>query len=122
MGLVPFLPSGKESVNSKAISNTFAIVDGCVVQKTDWGQVLQQGLSSLSTRRSTMHDTRRATVLSGASMSCPHVSGVVGLLKQIERIFKYIKAWVDSNATVECGGKKIGDKGYFIQPTVLLNV
>lgn len=37
-------------------------------------------------------------------------------------MLKYIRSGVESNATLECGGDKIGDKGYFIQPTVFSNV
>lgn len=35
---------------------------------------------------------------------------------------KYIRSGVESNATLECGGDQIGNKGYFIQPTVFSNV
>ncbi|CAA7043357.1 unnamed protein product [Microthlaspi erraticum] len=42
--------------------------------------------------------------------------------KQFQKILKYIRSGVESNATLECGGDKIGDKGYFIQPTVFSNV
>jgi aldehyde dehydrogenase (NAD+) len=43
-------------------------------------------------------------------------------LKQFEKVMKYIKSGIESNATLECGGDQIGDKGYFIQPTVFSNV
>ncbi|GFP95454.1 aldehyde dehydrogenase family 2 member b4 mitochondrial [Phtheirospermum japonicum] len=42
--------------------------------------------------------------------------------KQFEKILRYIKSGVDSNATLECGGERVGSKGYFIQPTVFSNV
>ncbi|XP_047316825.1 benzaldehyde dehydrogenase, mitochondrial-like [Impatiens glandulifera] len=42
--------------------------------------------------------------------------------KQFEKILKYIKSGIDSNATLECGGERFGSKGYFIQPTVFSNV
>uniref|UniRef100_A0A1J3JN91 aldehyde dehydrogenase (NAD(+)) n=1 Tax=Noccaea caerulescens TaxID=107243 RepID=A0A1J3JN91_NOCCA len=42
--------------------------------------------------------------------------------EQFEKVLKYIRSGVESNATLECGGDKIGDKGYFIQPTVFSNV
>ncbi|KAL0847414.1 hypothetical protein Bca101_020660 [Brassica carinata] len=43
-------------------------------------------------------------------------------LKQFEKVMKYIRSGVQSNATLECGGGQVGDKGYFIQPTVFSNV
>ncbi|KAF8050027.1 hypothetical protein N665_2063s0003 [Sinapis alba] len=43
-------------------------------------------------------------------------------LKQFEKVMKYIRSGVESNATLECGGSQVGDKGYFIQPTVFSNV
>ncbi|CAG7869822.1 unnamed protein product [Brassica rapa] len=42
--------------------------------------------------------------------------------KQFEKVMKYIRSGVESNATLECGGGQVGDKGYFIQPTVFSNV
>ena len=33
-----------------------------------------------------------------------------------------IKSGVDEGAKLECGGSRIGDKGYFIQPTVFSGV
>ncbi|CAE6075428.1 unnamed protein product [Arabidopsis arenosa] len=42
--------------------------------------------------------------------------------KQFEKVMKYIRSGIESNATLECGGDQIGDKGYFIQPTVFSNV
>lgn len=42
--------------------------------------------------------------------------------KQFEKVMKYIRSGVESNATLECGGGQFGDKGYFIQPTVFSNV
>ncbi|GMI99732.1 aldehyde dehydrogenase 2A, aldehyde dehydrogenase 2B4, aldehyde dehydrogenase 2 [Hibiscus trionum] len=41
---------------------------------------------------------------------------------QFEKIMKYIRSGVESGATLETGGKRIGDKGYYIQPTVFSNV
>ena len=35
---------------------------------------------------------------------------------------RYIRSGVERNATLECGGHQIGNKGYFIQPTVFSNV
>ncbi|XP_033129943.1 aldehyde dehydrogenase family 2 member B4, mitochondrial isoform X2 [Brassica rapa] len=42
--------------------------------------------------------------------------------KQFEKVMRYIRSGVESNATLECGGDQIGNKGYFIQPTVFSNV
>lgn len=41
---------------------------------------------------------------------------------QFDRIMGYIQAGKDEGATVETGGSRIGDKGYFIQPTIFSNV
>ncbi|KAL6691038.1 aldehyde dehydrogenase domain-containing protein [Trichoderma pleuroticola] len=41
---------------------------------------------------------------------------------QFDRIMGYIKAGKEEGATVEIGGERHGDKGYFIQPTVFSNV
>lgn len=41
---------------------------------------------------------------------------------QFENIMKYIKSGVESGATLESGGERIGSKGYYIQPTVFSNV
>ncbi|KAF5758566.1 putative aldehyde dehydrogenase (NAD(+)) [Helianthus annuus] len=42
--------------------------------------------------------------------------------EQYEKILRYIKSGIESNATLECGGDKVGSKGYYIQPTVFSNV
>ncbi|KAG9138041.1 hypothetical protein Leryth_001301 [Lithospermum erythrorhizon] len=42
--------------------------------------------------------------------------------EQFNKVLKYIKSGVESNATLECGGERFGSKGYFIQPTVFSNV
>jgi aldehyde dehydrogenase (NAD+) len=41
---------------------------------------------------------------------------------QYDRIMGYIKAGKEEGATVEIGGERHGDKGYFIQPTIFSNV
>ncbi|KAI3878123.1 hypothetical protein MKX03_036922 [Papaver bracteatum] len=43
-------------------------------------------------------------------------------LEQFEKVMSYIKSGVESGATVETGGARFGDKGYYIQPTVFSNV
>ena len=47
----------------------------------------------------------------------PQVSQV-----QFDRIMNYIQAGKDAGATVEIGGNRKGDKGYFIEPTIFSNV
>jgi len=41
---------------------------------------------------------------------------------QFDKILGYIESGKKEGATVECGGGRHGDKGYFIQPTVFGNV
>ncbi|KAK3680684.1 aldehyde dehydrogenase (NAD(P)(+)) ald5 [Vermiconidia calcicola] len=41
---------------------------------------------------------------------------------QFDRIMNYIKAGKEAGATVEIGGNRMGDKGYFIEPTIFSNV
>ncbi|KAL4639135.1 hypothetical protein ACB092_03G196000 [Castanea dentata] len=41
---------------------------------------------------------------------------------QFNKILKYIKSGVESGATLESGGERLGDKGYYIKPTVFSNV
>ncbi|KAG8627934.1 hypothetical protein KVT40_003807 [Elsinoe batatas] len=41
---------------------------------------------------------------------------------QFDRIMGYIQAGKDAGATVETGGARKGDKGYFIEPTIFSNV
>ncbi|KAL8493683.1 hypothetical protein ACS0TY_024757 [Phlomoides rotata] len=42
--------------------------------------------------------------------------------EQFEKVLRYIKSGVDSDAIMECGGERFGSKGFFIQPTVFSNV
>ncbi|XWS68981.1 hypothetical protein CRYUN_Cryun04dG0140500 [Craigia yunnanensis] len=42
--------------------------------------------------------------------------------EQFEKIMRYIRSGVDSGATLEAGGERIGNKGYYIQPTLFSNV
>ncbi|KAK7819027.1 aldehyde dehydrogenase family 2 member B4, mitochondrial [Quercus suber] len=42
--------------------------------------------------------------------------------EQFEKVLRYIRSGIKSNATLECGGDRFGSKGYFIQPTVFSNV
>ncbi|XP_051203767.1 aldehyde dehydrogenase family 2 member B7, mitochondrial [Lolium perenne] len=42
--------------------------------------------------------------------------------EQFNKILRYIKSGVDSGATLVSGGERLGDKGYYIQPTVFSDV
>ncbi|XP_057419267.1 benzaldehyde dehydrogenase, mitochondrial-like [Lotus japonicus] len=42
--------------------------------------------------------------------------------EQFEKILRYIKSGIESNATLECGGDRLGSKGFYVQPTVFSNV
>ncbi|KAE8710206.1 Aldehyde dehydrogenase [Hibiscus syriacus] len=42
--------------------------------------------------------------------------------EQFEKILRYIRSGIESGATLEAGGERIGSKGYYIQPTVFSNV
>ncbi|MES1975625.1 MAG: aldehyde dehydrogenase family protein [Pseudomonadota bacterium] len=39
--------------------------------------------------------------------------------KQLERVLGYLDAGQEQGATVHTGGKRVGDRGYFVQPTIL---
>jgi aldehyde dehydrogenase (NAD+) len=41
---------------------------------------------------------------------------------QFDRVMGYIESGHREGATVACGGDRVGDRGYFIQPTVFTNV
>jgi aldehyde dehydrogenase (NAD+) len=53
----------------------------------------------------------------GATFQGPQVSKV-----QFDRVMGYIDAGKKAGATVEIGGARKGDKGYFIEPTIFSNV
>ena len=42
--------------------------------------------------------------------------------KQFEKILGLIQSGVQEGAKLEAGGKRFGDKGYFIEPTVFSGV
>uniref|UniRef100_A0A2N9GPU4 aldehyde dehydrogenase (NAD(+)) n=2 Tax=Fagus sylvatica TaxID=28930 RepID=A0A2N9GPU4_FAGSY len=42
--------------------------------------------------------------------------------EQFNKILKYIRSGVENGATLETGGERLGDKGYYIKPTVFSNV
>jgi aldehyde dehydrogenase (NAD+) len=41
---------------------------------------------------------------------------------QFDRIMRYIESGKSEGATLACGGERVGDRGYFIQPTVFADV
>jgi aldehyde dehydrogenase (NAD+) len=41
---------------------------------------------------------------------------------QLERVLGYIQSGRADGATLACGGERIGDRGYFVQPSVFANV
>ncbi|XP_008781996.1 aldehyde dehydrogenase family 2 member B7, mitochondrial [Phoenix dactylifera] len=41
---------------------------------------------------------------------------------QFNKILRYIKSGIDSGATLQAGGDRLGSKGYFIQPTIFSDV
>lgn len=43
-------------------------------------------------------------------------------VEQLTKIQDLIDSGIKEGAKLECGGKRIGDKGYFVQPTVFSNV
>ncbi|XP_052183249.1 benzaldehyde dehydrogenase, mitochondrial-like [Diospyros lotus] len=42
--------------------------------------------------------------------------------EQFEKVLRYIRYGIESNATLECGGERLGSKGFYVQPTVFSNV
>ena len=41
--------------------------------------------------------------------------------EQLQRVCNYLEIGMAEGATALAGGKKLGDKGYFVEPTVLVN-
>jgi phenylacetaldehyde dehydrogenase len=41
--------------------------------------------------------------------------------EQVQRVCSYLESGFSEGATALAGGKKLGDKGYFVEPTVLIN-
>jgi phenylacetaldehyde dehydrogenase len=41
--------------------------------------------------------------------------------EQLQRVCNYLEIGMSEGATAVAGGKKLGDKGYFVEPTVLVN-
>lgn len=49
------------------------------------------------------------------------VLGPLVSAKQLERVQSYVKVGADEGGEIVCGGKQIGDQGYFFEPTVIGN-
>ncbi|KAF3779886.1 Aldehyde dehydrogenase family 2 member B7 [Nymphaea thermarum] len=43
-------------------------------------------------------------------------------MAQFEKILRYIRSGIDHGATLEAGGERLGDKGYYIKPTIFSDV
>jgi aldehyde dehydrogenase (NAD+) len=41
---------------------------------------------------------------------------------QLDKVLRYIESGQDAGATLVCGGSRIGQRGYFIQPTIFADV
>ena len=57
----------------------------------------------------------------GPGMSPDTEMGPLVSDEQLTRVTGYMKAGVAEGAQAACGGKRVGDKGYFVEPTVLVN-
>ena len=72
--------------------------------------------------------TLRATILIQAPLLDPHVEPAKCELRlqvskeQFDKILELCKKGEEQGAKLECGGKRLGDKGYYIEPTVFSNV
>lgn len=40
----------------------------------------------------------------------------------VNKVMKYIELGIKQNAKLEAGGKRVGNNGYFVEPTVFSNV
>lgn len=81
------------------------------VQQKQYGRVLD-GLRRLSARVSV-----------GPGMADPgHDLGPVISEAQMHKILGYVADGADSGAELVAGGSRLGDRGYFIAPTILANV
>ena len=45
--------------------------------------------------------------------------GLCAFLEQLERVCGFLKSGLDEGAKAVVGGNRIGDKGYFVEPTLL---
>lgn len=55
-------------------------------------------------------------------MSCPRAPPPQISREQQSSVLEYIQSGISEGAKLECGGKALGLKGFFIEPTVFSNV
>ena len=58
----------------------------------------------------------------GPVLDQENILGPVVSNRQLDRVQNYIRTGIDEGGEVICGGNRIGDEGYFIEPTVIANV
>jgi len=58
----------------------------------------------------------------GPGLSAETQMGPIISEKQLERVVSYIEAGTSAGATLVTGGKRIGDSGWFVEPTLLTGV
>jgi aldehyde dehydrogenase (NAD+) len=121
-------------LGGKSPSVVFADADlEAAVRQTAAGAFFNAGqVCSAATRivvQEAVHDTfveKLAARVAGLKIGNPLESGTtLGPLisrKQMERVLGYIGVGREEGAQVICGGERAGNRGYFIEPTVLANV
>src|SRR6202522_2585886 len=57
----------------------------------------------------------------GSGMEPDTTMGPLVSEEQLQRVCNYLEIGLSEGATAIAGGKKVGDKGYFVEPTVLVN-
>ena len=57
----------------------------------------------------------------GSGMDPDTVMGPLVSQEQFDRVTGYMESGMSEGAEAVCGGKRVGDKGYFVEPTVLVN-
>ncbi len=57
----------------------------------------------------------------GSGMDPSSTMGPLVSQEQFERVTGYMEMGLSQGAEAACGGKRVGDKGYFVEPTVLVN-
>jgi phenylacetaldehyde dehydrogenase len=62
---------------------------------------------------------RKITV--GSGLEPDTVMGPLVSEEQLQRVCNYLEIGLSEGATAMTGGKKLGNKGYFVEPTVLVN-
>src|SRR4030081_2862731 len=57
----------------------------------------------------------------GSGLEADTTMGPLVSEEQLQRVCNYLEIGLSEGATAMTGGKKMGDKGYFVEPTVLVN-